>query len=393
MKELFRCMKIFIEGTPILTDKRSGVGQYTKRLVEAMASAAPENNYTVFGFNFFTKRGAPPTTIEHPRVGYRFVRWLPGRGYNLLFKKGLKLPIDALLRAKPDIVLYPNFVHWPLWGRRAKSVIVLHDIGSFLEHGQFADVKNRRFLQKQVPYSINHAAHIIAVSEFTKQEIVRHYHVDSRRISVVTPALDHSDYYPRPVEQIKAVHKKYELPARYILFVSTLEPRKNVAGLLDAFAALPAELQQQYPLIFIGGKGWADEAIQERFARYASLPIRRLGYVPDEDMAAVYSGASLFAFPTFYEGFGMTPLEAMACGVPVVTSNVSSVPEVVGDAAQLVDPHDTPAITAAMQKVLSDPGLAADMRKRGLAQAQKFTWEKSARRALKVFEKLVETDH
>jgi glycosyltransferase involved in cell wall biosynthesis len=378
-------MKIFIEGTPILTDKRSGVGQYTKRLVEAMATVAPQNEYTVFGFNFFTKRSKPPTTIVHPRVGYKFVRWLPGRGYNLLFKKGIKLPIDALLRARPDIVLYPNFVHWPLWGR-AKSVIVLHDIGSFLQHGEFADAKNRRFLQKQVPYSISHAAHIVAVSAFTKKEVAAHYNVDPHRISVVTPALDHTDYYPRPVEQIKAVHAKYDLPARYTLFVSTLEPRKNVVGLLDAFAALPANLQAQYPLILIGGKGWADEEIQKQFARYAKLPIRRLGYVPDEDMAAVYSGASLFAFPTFYEGFGMTPLEAMACGVPVVTSNTSSVPEVVGDAGMLIDPEDTHAITAAMQKVLTK--LAADLRKKGLAQAQKFTWEKSAKKALAVFAKL-----
>jgi glycosyltransferase involved in cell wall biosynthesis len=381
-------MNIFIEGTPVFTPRRWGVGQYTKRLVEAMAKLEPKHKYTIFGFHFLTKRSKPYLPLDHPSIHYKFVRFLPGRGYSFLFKKGIRIPIDLLLGAKPDIVFYPNFVRWPL-ATKAKSVIVIHDIGSFLEYGQHADPKNRKYMRKYVPYSLRRTDHVFAVSEFTKKEVVKRYRTDPKLISVVPPALDHEQFYVRPDKEVAAVRKKYKLPEEFILFVSTMEPRKNLVGLLDAFASLPADFQKKFPLMLVGDKGWADGEIKERIERYSKLPIRWLGYVPDEDIAAVFTAASLFTYPSFYEGFGMPPLEAMACGTPVVTSNTSALPESVGDAAVTVDPNDIKSIAAGIQKVLNNPKLAATLRKKGLAHAQKHTWENSAKKALAEFKKIV----
>jgi len=381
-------MKILIEGTALMSDKPSGVGQYTKRLLEAMTKLAPKNEYSVFGFHFFTKKALPREWVKHPSLKYRYVRWLPGRGYNQLFKKGIRIPINLLLRQKPDITFFPNFVRWPLTGK-GKSVIVIHDI-AFEYFPQYIGAKNLIYLKKQVPRSLREADHIVAVSEYTKQDIMKHYGVSPAKISVVHPAIDHSDYYPRDHKTVAAARTTYKLPEQYILFVSTLEPRKNIIGLLDAYALLPQKLQQDFPLIFVGGKGWADTDLLARFEKYKNLPIRRLGYVPDEDMAAVYSGASLFVYPSFYEGFGMPVVEAMACGVPVITSNVSSLPEVVGDGAKLVDPKSTPSITKAMIEILENKTLQADLRAKGLAEAKKFTWETSAKNLLRVFSELTE---
>ncbi|HSE61521.1 MAG TPA: glycosyltransferase family 1 protein [Candidatus Saccharimonadales bacterium] len=381
-------MKIYIEGTPVFTPKRWGVGQYTKRLIEAMAKLEPKNEYTIFGFHFLAKRSKPYLPLEHPSIRYRFIRFLPGRGYSFLFKKGIRIPIDLLLGTKPEIVLYPNFVRWPL-ATKAKSVIVIHDIGSFLQFGQHADPKNREYMRKYVPYSIERTDHIFAVSAFSKQEIANVYKVDPKRISVVSPALDHDQFYVRSDKEVAHVRKKYELPQNFVLFVSTMEPRKNLVGLLDAFASLPAKLQDEFPLMMVGDKGWADGEIKERLERYKGLPIRWLGYVPDEDIAAVFTAASLFVFPSFYEGFGMPPLEAMACGTPVVCSNTSALPESVGDAALTVDPNSVKSIAAGIKKVLTTPTLAAELRKKGLKQASKSTWENSARIALAEFKKLV----
>ena len=382
-------MKIFIEGTPLFSNTRSGVGQYTKRLTEAMISLRPKNQYVVFGFHFILKGLKNPIDDLSPTFIRKYIRLLPGRGYNLLYKKGLRLPIDILLRSKPDIVFYANFVHWPLW-TKAKSVIVVHDLG-YVDLPQYVETKNRIFLEKYVPYSVKKADHIITISEFTKRRIMQHFEIDSSKISIVTPAIDHSFFYPRPADEIKKIRETYNLPKTFLLFVSTLEPRKNIVGLLDAFAALPASIQKQYPLVLVGGRGWADEDIHERLRKYSDLPIIRPGYVRDEHMPSLYSAASLFIFPTHYEGFGMPPLEAMACGTPVITSATTSLPEVVEGAAIKINPANIHEITEAITLVLKDKDMQFTLSEMGLSQAKKFTWEKSAKKALEIFESLVDS--
>lgn len=383
-------MKIFIEGTPLFSSNRSGVGHYTKELTEAMLKLRPENEYTIFGFNFILKGKAKLPSDINEGFYKKYIRLLPGRAYNLLYKKGLRLPIDVLLRSKPDIVFYGNFAHWPLW-TGAKSVIVIHDIAfQDPKYSHSVEAKNRRFLVKFVPYSIKKADHVIAVSKFSKQQIIEAYGTNPDKISVVNPGIDLAEYYPRPKSEIDSMRKKFHLPPQYLLFLSTLEPRKNITGLLDAYAALPKDVQRKYPLVLVGGKGWNDGEINERLERYEKLPIIRPGYVPYEYLPALYSGARAFVFPSYYEGFGIACLDAMACGTPVITSNATSLPEVTGRAAILIDPHNTKQITDSIIKITSDDKLHAELSQKGLERAKLFGWEKSAKKALDIFESLME---
>ncbi|OGY29500.1 MAG: hypothetical protein A3F35_00385 [Candidatus Woykebacteria bacterium RIFCSPHIGHO2_12_FULL_45_10] len=381
-------MKIFIEGSALFKE-RTGVVQYTKRLVEATARTYPEHSYTVFGFKFFTR--PLPQNPFPKKLGIRFkiVRLVPGRGYNLLFKWGVAPPIDLLLRSCPDIVFFPNFVRWPVISRKTKTLLAVHDL-SFVHFGQFTHPKNLPYMLKHVSRSINHASHILTISESSKRQIIEHYKVNPEKISIVTPAIDHAEFFPRTQNEISMIRKKYKLPTKYILYASTLEPRKNVEGILQAYAALDEKLKKTNGLVLTGGKGWKDESILKTIAELKNIGenITQTGYAPDEDLPAIYSGASLFVYPSFYEGFGIPLLEAMACGVPVICSDNSSLPEVVGDAAILIKAESAQAITKAISKVLSDSKLAKSLRQKGFAQAKKFTWEKSATKLLKVFQKL-----
>lgn len=375
-------MKIYVEGSPLIKE-RSGVGQYTKRLVEAMTKASPADEFTIFGFRFFTKP-IPQSVLAAP-VQQRFNRLLPGRVYNLLFKLGLAPPIDLVTTGRPDAVWFPNFVVWPVWRRKTKIIVTIYDI-SFINYPQFASPANLRYMLRFVPRAIRRADRIVTISESSRHEIAKHYNVSPSRIDIVYPAVDDSEYYPRSTTNIAAVRTRLGLPKKYILFTGTLEPRKNIEGLLSAYSALSEELRQQYSLVLVGGKGWKDESIVGAVNRLCQKgeDIISLGYIADNDLPAIYSGASLFVYPSFYEGFGMPPLEAMACGVPVITADNSSLPEVVGKAGIVVDANDTDHLSAEMARVLNDTKLAASLAEAGLARAKKFSWQASAEKMLKI---------
>jgi glycosyltransferase involved in cell wall biosynthesis len=292
-----------------------------------------------------------------------------------------------LLSSKPDIVLYGNFAYWPTW-LGAKSIAVIHDL-SFIDVPEFVEAKNRKFLVEHTPYTIKNASHIVTISEHAKRRIMQQYKVVEDRISIVNPAIDHDIFYPRDKKEVEMVRKKFNLPQKYFLFVGTLEPRKNLVRLLDAYAKLDSSLQLTYPLVLVGGRGWADEEIQQRLIKYRELPIIRPGYVPDEDMPALYSGATALLWPTIYEGFGMPPLEAMTCGIPVLTSNTTSLPEVVGDSALMVDPFSVEDIRDGIHRLATDKGFRSQLSKRGLARSKRFSWEKSAKNLYDVMSRLI----
>jgi glycosyltransferase involved in cell wall biosynthesis len=367
-------------------NRRTGIGQHVKRLLEAAVALDKKNSYTIFSFRFYISRRPLVLPIKpQSNLSYHFIRWLPAVVYYQLFKRFVVPPIDLVMGKRADIVLFPNFVSWPVARRKSVVIPIIYDL-SFVYFGQYSSPQNKEYMLKYVPRTIAHADHIITISQNSKHEIVEHYGVDPAMISIVTPAIDHKEYYPRTDKEIEKIRQKYSLPKQYFLFTSTLEPRKNVQGLLDAYAALPPKVRDEYGLVLAGMKGWVDQEIQTRLDKYQDLNIMRTGYVDDEDLPAMYSGATLFVFPTFYEGFGMPPLEAMACGVPVITSNNSSLPEVVGDAGLLIDNPTPEAICKAIQKLTSDPTLQKNLRAKGLKQAATFSWEKSAAGLLTVFE-------
>lgn len=379
-------MKLFIESSAIFSE-RSGIGQLAKRLAEAYHKLYPDQQMRLFGFKFASRQFIPPSPPDKT-FKYRLIRWLPGRIYTGLFKHNLSLPIDLLIGAgRKDVILFPNFVRWPVLLNR-RTIAIVHDL-SFELYGEYSSAPNREYMLKYVPKTIAKSDHIITISESSKRDIIKHYQVPESKISIVYAFTDHT-FYRRKESEVTAIRKKFKLPKNYILFVSSLEPRKNLSGILDAYNMLDATIQDKYTLVLAGGKGWLNEEIHQQADELVKegKKIIRTGYVPDEDLPAMYSGASLFVFPSFYEGFGIPPLEAMACGVPVVTSNSSSLPEVVEDAALQVDPNDTKAISSAMTKILTDQTLKNKLIKKGYVQAKKFSPEKSARQLHDAIEKL-----
>jgi glycosyltransferase involved in cell wall biosynthesis len=223
--------------------------------------------------------------------------------------------------------------------------------------------------------SVRRARRILAVSESTKRDLIQCYSLSPDKVDVVYNGVDPA-FRPLPSDKIAPFRTEANLPERFMLFVGTLEPRKNVIGLLEAYARLP---KGRPPLMLVGGKGWLYDEI---FARVEALELTRevhfVGYVAAETLPLWYNAADLFVYPSLYEGFGLPALEAMACGTPVITSTASSLPEVVGDAARLVDPGDTDGLAATMAQLLGSREQREQMRVAGLARANKFSWEKTA---------------
>ena len=194
------------------------------------------------------------------------------------------------------------------------------------------------------------------------------------------------------ISKSKAARLKYSLPERYVLFVGSNEPRKNIKTLLAGYAALSEGLRKEFPLVIAGGRGWLNSEIPGVIKRLGiETSVRFAGYIGRNDMSAVYSGASVFAYPSLYEGFGLPILEAMSCGAPVITSNVSSMPEVAGDAARLVAPTDAEGLGEALGALLVDEGLRKEMRLKGLERGAMFSWDKCARETLALYRKVLES--
>jgi glycosyltransferase involved in cell wall biosynthesis len=254
-------------------------------------------------------------------------------------------------------------------------VVTVHDL-SFLHYPENFQALKRSYLQYFTKMSVQRARRVIAISENTKRDLVHHYGISPTKVDMIHYGLD-PIFRPLPAAQVAEFRAKKGLPEHFILFVGTLEPRKNIVRLIDAYASLAHD---RPPLMLIGGKGWFYEEI---FARVEALglgsSVHFAGYVPAKELPLWYNAADLFVYPSLYEGFGLPPLEAMACGTPVVTSTVSSLPEVVGQAGLLVEPDDVEALTAAMAQALTDRAMQEDMRAAGLIQARTFSWEKAAR--------------
>jgi glycosyltransferase involved in cell wall biosynthesis len=381
-------MKIYVEGSSTFKN-RWGIGSFTMRLVESYSKRYPQDKITLFGFKFFT-RPLPDFPIKPSKnLNYRIIRWLPGRVYNMLFRLNLGLPLDIFLGWSPNVIIFPNFVRWPVLNPKAKTLVFIHDL-SFVYFPQFANPINLSDTTRFVPKAIKKANRIMTISESSKRQIINHFKVPAEKISIVYPAVDPSFFYRRSKAEINKVQRKYKLPPRYVLYHGTIEPRKNIEGLLAAYDKLPAKIHAQYGLVLAGGKGWQDEEILVAIAKLKKKGrnIIQTGYLPDADTAPVISGASVLVFPSHYEGFGIPPLEAMACGVPVIASNNTSLPEVVGNAGLLIGAEDTKAWTEGMAKLLTDHNLQQKLITAGYDQAKKFTWDKSADQLKDALEKI-----
>lgn len=292
--------------------------------------------------------------------------------------------LDAALKG---VSLFHATEHLLPYLTRARSVLTLHDV-AYLLFPQHHLLQNRLYLTLMMPRFLRRADAVICVSEATRRDALRLYKLVPSKVHVIPEGVE-----PRfaPISNhliLQSLRARYQLPARFILCVGTIEPRKNLVTLLEAYAALQNEIGD-LRLVIAGGKGWLYESFFERLrALGLEDKITITGYVPDEDLPALINCAEVFAFPSVFEGFGLPPLEAMACGTPVICSNASSLPEVVGEAGLLLEPTNVRAWAEALRRVLSDDTLRADLRQRGLARAAQFTWEQTARRTLEIYQSL-----
>jgi glycosyltransferase involved in cell wall biosynthesis len=291
------------------------------------------------------------------------------------------IPVEAIT-GPLDVFYSPDFV-LPPTRRSTHTLLTVHDL-SFLRYPDAFVPSLRRYLERTVPRSVARADRVLADSEATRADLIAYYGALSEKVEVLHSGVDprfRPEQEPDEREQLRARYSVGDRP--YVLSVGTLQPRKNYVRLIQAFATLPpANL-----LCIAGGRGWLCEDIFAEAERHGDR-VRILGFVDDADLPALYRNAALFALPSLYEGFGLPMLEAMACGTPVVCSNVSSLPEVAGDAALTVDPFDIDGLAEAMARTLEDADLQQRMIAKGLAQAARFTWTESARQLLGVFSAL-----
>ncbi|HXW01572.1 MAG TPA: glycosyltransferase family 1 protein, partial [Anaerolineae bacterium] len=263
----------------------------------------------------------------------------------------------------------------------------IHDL-AFLLYPHFLTKESARYYG-QIDQAWRKTDHIIAVSEATKHDSIKMLGVPEKKITVIHEAAN-PIYRPLPKDEARRVAKqKYNLDRDFILFVSTIEPRKNLPGLLQAYRRLRDHYKREETLVLAGSNGWLWEEVYETVAKLnLDNHVAFLGRVPSEDLVYLYNAARLLVHPSFYEGFGLTPLEAMTCGVPVIVSNTSSLPEVVGDAALLINPHDIEGLTVAIWRVLTEEELRQDLICKGLKRAKKFSWQQAAEKTLEVYHKV-----
>ena len=355
--------------------RRAGIHQYIAQVLRHLPQDGGE--YVIFtrhSEDWLKRvgkvlRGRWPTENRLARIAWEQVAW-------------------PWLAARNQIDLLHSMAFVTPWLSRRPAVVTVFDL-SFMHFPEAFPAAQRWYLSSQTARSVQRARRVITISESGRQDVHRFFGVPLAQIDVVYPGVD-AIYRPLSPADVAAFRERQDLADRFILHVGTLQPRKNIPTLIEAFAqAAPPDVL----LVLVGGKGWLFDDI---FSRVQTLGlqerVRFTGYVPDEDLPLWYNAASVLAFPSLYEGFGMPVVEAMACGTPVIAANGSSLPEVVGEAGLLFDPQNVSELADRLTAVLHNPNLAATMRTKGLIQAQQFSWEKAGRETAVVYQKAMDVE-
>jgi len=351
-----------------------GIGTYIRNLVRHMARLDRTTEYVLI---------VQPADIEIAAdLGENF-RTVPDWSRNYSVREQFTVPLD-LRRERIDLFHAPHYVLPPL--TPCKSVVTIHDC----IHLRFPQYLPNRlayvYARSSLWMATHRAARVLTVSETSKRDILRYFNVPEKKIDVIYNAIDERLGEAPTAAEVDQVRERYQLNDPFILYAGNIKPHKNLERLIEAFYRMRRGPLEHIKLLIIG----------DEISKYATLRrtvhrlklhkhVRFFGFVPDKTLASLYRLASVFVFPSLYEGFGLPPLEAMAAGTPVITSNVSSLPEVVGDAAILIDPYDLDAIADAMRRVLTDEALRQDLRARGLARVKEFSWDRSISRVREIY--------
>jgi glycosyltransferase involved in cell wall biosynthesis len=352
-----------------------GIGTYVRNLLRQLARQDTVNEYVVLC------REVDCDSVEE--LGPRFRPVVVTAGAYSIAEQ-FALPID-LRRESAELFHAPHYVLPPL--TRCRSVVTIHDC-IHLRFPQYLPSRlGYAYARAQMWTATHQAARVITVSEASKRDILRYFHVPESRIEVIYNAIDDRFWQQPAADEIARVRERYRLDNPFVLYAGNIKPHKNLERLIEAFHILRQDPAMKDVQLLIIGDEISKYATLRRAVHRHKLHkhVRFFGFVSDQTLAALYRLADAFVFPSLYEGFGLPPLEAMASGTPVITSNVSSLPEVVGDAALMIDPYEPAAIADAMQRVLTDAALRADLSRRGLARAREFSWERSIARVREIY--------
>lgn len=376
-------MRIAIDGNEANITNRVGIGRYAYELIQhlyQLVTQGKTENITIdIYIDIYLKQ---PQLPDFPPEGkeWRYVVIGPTK---LWTQVGLPIHLFRTSR-RPDVFFTPT--HYGPRFSPVPNVIAIMDL-SFIHYPELFTLKDLHQLTHWTNYSVKQAAKIVTISQFTKEDILNTYSRSSEDVVVTYPGYDLELFYPRSTEQIKEMKKRFGLEKNYLLYVGTLQPRKNLIRLIEAFELYLAESPDiDLELVLAGKQGWMYQDILTRVGR-SSLKerIHILDFIADKDLPALYSGAGCFILPSFYEGFGLTAIEAMACGTPVVVSNTSCLPEIVGEAGIYVDPSDSSSIAAGFNEVLNfNKRERQAIIKKGLEEVKRFGWQKCAQETLEI---------
>jgi glycosyltransferase involved in cell wall biosynthesis len=382
-------LKVALDIQPLLDSEKTGVGCSADGFVQNLVRGHPETAFALAYFSSGDTRAEQEKVKKYlaPNVELSRCAYFPGKAYRFLSAL-LPLPYRFFLNPRADLTHFFNFIIPPFV--KGKKVVTIHDM-VIRRFPETMRAKTKCMLYLNLRKTIGRADRIITDSEFSKREILLYYRYPEEKIKVIPVGVDLKIYRagigPGEVRRVRAL---YRIEGDYLLYLGMLEPRKNLTRLIEAYW-LAGRKHEKFPLLVIAGKkGWLFERI---FRRTKELGLEKkvlfTGYVSEGDKPALLAGARGFCFPSLYEGFGMPPLEAMACGTPVLASGAASLPEVLGGAALLADPYSAESISRAMERLCFDTELREDLRKKGLERVKQFDWRYSADALHKVYQELL----
>lgn len=384
-------LNISFDAHPIIEGQKTGIGYCESEMVRSIRRNSPNCAHLL---EFFTFRNAAQkrhhlSAFEQAGFILNECSWFSSSLYKLIWSF-IPIPYRWFFGKKSEVTHFFNYYVPP--GVHGKVVATVHDM-AFKVLPETVRFKTKFMLNLTLRSSCKRADKITTVSQFTKEELIKYLHVPEEKIVVVPNGVDLEKFHANESkEEIMAVTKKYNISRNYLLYLGTLEPRKNIVRIIKAYALLKTRLSDAPLLVLAGRKGWMYDLI---FQTVSDLDLKDdvtfTGYIEDGEAPALLNGATAFLFPSLYEGFGMPLLEAMACGTPALTSNCSSLPEVAGDVAVLVDPYSVEAIADGMERLVTDDSLRAELSEKGLKRAEQFTWERSAAILMNIYKSLSKT--
>jgi glycosyltransferase involved in cell wall biosynthesis len=364
-------MVIGVDGNEANVPNRVGTGVYTLELLKQFAK---EKNRK---FLIYLKE-KPLTDLPEETENFKYLVFGPKKLWT-------QLALSVRLTLNPKVGVFFSPAHYGPRFSKVPYVVTIHDL-SYLHFPKLFKKDDLLQLTSWTRYSIENSTHIISPSKSTKDDIIKNYNIPESKITVVYEGFDSSRFKPESKQKIESIKSKYHIKGDYIIFVGTLQPRKNIERLIEAYGKLSKEFDG-LSLVICGKKGWLYDSILEKSK---SLKIEKnvifTDYVPDNDLPALIGGAKVYVLPSLWEGFGIPVVEAQACGVPVVVSNTSSLPEIVEESGLLVDPESVDSIASGVRKAL-DSKIAAGLEKKGLQNIKRFSWEKCAKETLDVLKK------